>query len=91
MSQVTHNERAGRFEMTVDGQTGFLQYRTGPGNRIELIHTEVPRELEGRGLGGSLARRALDHARSAGLEVTATCAFVRRYLERHPEYADLTK
>ena len=91
MNPVTNNERAGRFEVTVDGHTGFLQYRAVPGNGIELMHTEVPRELEGRGLGGSLARAALDHARAAGLEVTATCPFVRRYLERHPEYADLRR
>jgi predicted GNAT family acetyltransferase len=88
LSEVVNNEAAARFEIAVDGHIGFLRYaRTG--DRIELIHTEVPPELGGRGLGGTLAKFALDHARGAGLTVIPTCPFVRKYLERHPEYAPL--
>ncbi len=90
MSDVTNNEGRQRFEITADGHTGFLAYAMEPGSRIDLRHTEVPRELEGRGFGGRLAKAALDHARAAGLRVTVTGPFVRSYVERHPEYADLT-
>jgi predicted GNAT family acetyltransferase len=89
VSGVTNNERAGRFEVAVDGHTGILKYVMEPGNRINLVHTEVPPELEGRGLGGTLAKAALEHARASGLRVTATCPFVRGYIDRHPEFADL--
>ena len=88
VSEVVNNESARRFEITVEGHTGFLQYaRTG--ERINLLHTEVPPELGGRGVGGTLARGALDFARAAGLKVEATCPFVKKYLEKHPEYASL--
>lgn len=88
MSEVVNNESARRFEITVDGHTGFLQYaRTA--ERINLLHTEVPPELGGRGIGATLAKAALDYARQARLEVVATCPFVKKYLERHPEYAEL--
>jgi predicted GNAT family acetyltransferase len=88
MSEVVNNESARRFEITVDGHTGFLQYaRTA--ERINLLHTEVPPELGGRGLGAVLAKAALDYARQARLEVVATCPFVKKYLEKHPEYAEL--
>lgn len=90
MSEVINNEGARRFEITVDGHTGFLKYAKN-GDRIELIHTEVPPELGGRGLGGVLAKFALDHAREAGLKVTPTCPFVRKYLDRHSEYAALVQ
>jgi predicted GNAT family acetyltransferase len=88
VSEVVNNETARRFEMTVDGHTGFVKYaRTG--DRIELIHTEVPPELGGRGLGGVLAKAALDYAQQNGLKVIPTCPFVKKYLERHTEYAPL--
>ncbi len=90
MSDVTNNEARQRFEITADGHTGFLAYAIDGGNRINLKHTEVPRELEGRGLGGKLAKAALDHARAAGLRVAVGCPFVQSYVQRHPEYADLT-
>jgi predicted GNAT family acetyltransferase len=88
LSEVVNNEAAARFEIAVDGHIGFLRYaRTG--DRIELIHTEVPPELGGRGLGGVLARAALDYAQQNGLKVIPTCPFVKKYLERHTEYAAL--
>lgn len=91
VSDVKNDEERSRFEITADGHTGFLAYALEPGGRIDLRHTEVPRELEGRGFGGKLAKAALDHARAAGLRVSVACPFVRSYVERHPEYADLTR
>ena len=88
MSEVVNNERARRFEITVDGRMGFLNYSTRDGG-IDLQHTEVPRELGGRGIGGMLAKAAFEHARAANLRVTASCPFVRKYLERNSEYLSL--
>jgi uncharacterized protein len=88
VSEVVNNEAARQFEMTVDGHVAFLRYAKS-GNRIELIHTEVPPALGGRGVGGTLAKAALDYAQQAGLRVVATCPFVRQYLQRHSEYAAL--
>ena len=78
-----------RFIATVDGkQAGFIVYRLRPG-LIALIHTEVDEAFEGRGIGGALARFALDQARAAGLAVLPFCPFVNAWMKRHPEYADL--
>lgn len=78
-----------RFEVTVDGElAGFLVYRSRKG-LLALIHTEVEDRFEGHGLGGRLARFALDQARSEGLAVLPFCPFVNDWMKRHPEYADL--
>jgi uncharacterized protein len=45
---------------------------------------------EGLGLGGRLARTALDNARARGLTVMPFCPFIAAYIERHiDEYGDL--
>ncbi|MFN8573306.1 MAG: GNAT family N-acetyltransferase [Gemmatimonadaceae bacterium] len=85
---VRDNPDASQFEVTVDGHLAVSQYRLGDG-RIVFTHTEVPAELSGRGVGSALARAALDQARERGLRVEPRCPFVARYIERHPEYADL--
>jgi predicted GNAT family acetyltransferase len=78
-----------RFEVTVDGEpAGFLDYRERKG-LLALTHTEVEDRFEGRGLGGRLARFALDRARSEGLAALPFCPFVNDWMKRHPEYADL--
>jgi uncharacterized protein len=91
VSDVMNDQERKRFEITADGHTGFLAYSMDGADRINLRHTEVPPELEGRGFGGKLAKAALEYARSAGLRVTVTCPFVGSYVQRHPEYADLTR
>jgi len=87
-ADVVDREGEQRFELNSDGKTAFLTYRKHP-DRIVLIHTEVPKELEGRGMGGKLARAALDYAREKKLKVVVKCPFVTEYIKRHPEYADL--
>ena len=78
-----------RFEVTVDGElAGFLVYRAREG-LIALIHTEVEEGYEGQGLGGRLARFALDQAREQGVAVLPFCPFVNDWIERHREYVDL--
>ena len=59
------------------------------GDTIYLVHTEVPAEMEGKGIGGQLAKAALNYARQNGLKVVARCPLVTSYLERHPEHQDL--
>jgi predicted GNAT family acetyltransferase len=84
--RVTDNRAESRFEVTVDGAVAELIYRRRA-NRLVLIHTEVPKQLEGHGLGGALVQAAVDRAVSEGLTVVPLCPFARSWLERHPEAA----
>lgn len=88
MAQVTDNKAASRFEMAVEGLTAFVAYRRN-GRVITLNHAEVPRELEGRGIGATLVRATLDAVRAEGLQVVPRCSFVAAFIRRHPEYADM--
>jgi len=83
---VVDNPAAGRFELTVDGHLSELVYRVN-GKRLVLIHTGVPEELEGRGLGGQLVRAALEKARAENLTVVPRCPFATEWLHRHPDAA----
>jgi uncharacterized protein len=85
---VTDNAQAHRFELQAEGQTAFLVYARAHGS-LRLIHTEVPPELRGAGIGSKLVAGVLNIAREQGLTVTPQCPFVIRYVERHPEYADV--
>ena len=88
-TSVTDNTDLNRFEITSDGDlAGYAEYVLHDGG-IELTHTVVDDAFEGKGIGGTLVKAALDQARERGLTVTPTCEFVKSYIERHPDYADL--
>lgn len=80
---VTDNKDAGRLEARADGQLAELTYRIRAG-RLVLIHTEVPAELEGHGIGGRLVEAAIAQANGEGLTIVPICPFARSWLERHP-------
>lgn len=85
---VRNNEQASRYEMQTEAGLAVLEYMLD-GKRLALVHTEVPRAVESRGLGAQLVKAALDDAMAKGLRVVPMCAFVRAYLARHPEYVTL--
>ncbi|MGE0767047.1 MAG: GNAT family N-acetyltransferase [Hyphomicrobiaceae bacterium] len=89
MAELTDNRSQARFEMPVEGHVAFVTYRRDDGAVISLNHAEVPRALEGKGIGSRLVRATLDQVRSEGLKVIPRCSFVRAFIERHSEYADL--
>jgi uncharacterized protein len=85
---VANNEADSQFEAQVNDLTAFIQYRRSS-DSITFLHTEVPTELEGRGLAAKLARAALEYARSAQLRVVPLCPYVAAYIRKHQEYQDL--
>ena len=85
-ANVIDNPGASRFELREDGRLAELVYRIR-GDRLVLVHTEVPVELEGRGIGGRLVTAAVDRAAGEGLTLVPLCPFARGWLERHPDAA----
>jgi predicted GNAT family acetyltransferase len=86
---IDDNAERERYEIRVAGElAGFAQYQAGPG-QIAFVHTEIGDRFEGQGLGGGLIAFVLEEARERGLAVLPFCPFVRGYIQRHREYADL--
>lgn len=85
---VIHDEKVNRFEVFESGQIGYIQYLIKDGV-MDMIHTIVPRQLEGQGVGSALVKYALDFARDERLKVIPTCSFIQAYIERHKEYQDM--
>ncbi len=86
--KIENNQDAQRWEAHLDQHMAVAEYRRR-GDTVFFIHTEVPRELEGRGVASTLVKAALDDARTQHLAVVPFCPFVAGYIRRHPEYKAL--
>jgi predicted GNAT family acetyltransferase len=88
-NKITHNADEQRYEIAVDGiLAGFTQAFEN-GDVVTFPHTEIFDQFEGQGLASELVTGALDDVRVRGKKVIATCPYVKRFIDKHPEYADL--
>jgi uncharacterized protein len=90
MTEVINNRSQHRYELAADGHVAATNYELGDGV-ITFVHTEVPPELGGKGIGSKLVKGALDQVRADGSKVIAECEFVKGYIAKHPEYGDILK
>lgn len=84
---ISHQAEQKLFKTEVEGRTAFVEYRL-VGNSLDIIHTIVPKSLEGRGIAAALVKTAYDFALRNGLKPKATCSYAVKWLERHPELCD---
>jgi predicted GNAT family acetyltransferase len=86
---VSDQPSDGRYEATIDQTYAGGAWYVIKGDVITFTHTVVEPDFEGRGVGGALARYALDDARARALKVVPRCPFIKRWIRRHPDYAEL--
>jgi len=83
------NTHSHHVELWVGDKEAFILFRLRE-PVLSLIHTEVPPALKGKGLADTLARATLDYARAHALRVKVICPFVAKFIQRHPEYQNLS-
>ncbi len=89
---IIDNKEAKRFELHVDGHMAIEDYdffTTSQGEPgIAYLHTEVPKELGGRGIASYFVKYLLEDAAAKNLRVKPICPYVKAYIDKHPEYQD---
>jgi uncharacterized protein len=83
---VVDDEANHRFVIDLGAQEAELVYRL-EGDRMVLVHTGVPDEFGGEGIGGDLVAAAVDRAERDSLTVAPWCPFAREWLESNPDVA----
>jgi uncharacterized protein len=81
---VVHNLKAARFEAQLPEGLAHADYRR-VGDTLHMTHTEVPDAARGRGIAAAIVQAALDFADENRLRIVPMCAYVRGYMQRHPE------
>lgn len=82
------NTEEKRYEFRIGDHRPRIEYiRTK--DKIYLTHTEVPRELEGQGIGSSLVQAVLKDIEAKDLTLVPLCPFVAGYIKDHPEWKKL--
>ncbi len=89
--KVTHDEANQQFEIALDDKKALIQYKKQGDDTLNLFHTEVPKEFEGKGVGSRLVKQTLDQIKAEGKKIVPSCPFVAIYVKRHPEYQTMVE
>lgn len=81
----TNNEAIHNFELIVDKQRAFIDYQL-KGDKIYLVHTQVPVDLRDQGIAAIIVEKALQYIDEHHLKLVPLCPYVQQYLKRHPQW-----
>lgn len=73
---------------TDDVVVGYVDYVSEP-YQVVLTHTVIREQYSGHGYASQLVQSVLEDIRASGKQVVPVCSYVQRFIERHPEYADM--
>jgi uncharacterized protein len=80
--KIHHDEQKELFYFTENGKQGELKYYLKD-KVMDMAHTGVPVDLQGRGYGTELIEAALEFAKAKGYKVIPSCPFVEAYFDEH--------
>lgn len=84
--ELINNTEEGRYEFHIHKYTPMIEYFKEGNDKIYLTHTEVPVELEGKGIAGKLVEAVLTDIEKNGMKLIPLCPFVVSYIKKHPEW-----
>ena len=82
------NEPELRFEVNLDGELAYIDYRWYQ-NKLILLYVFVPPAYRGKGVSNVLIQHALDYAKNKDVKINIYCPYIAKYVRMHPEYQEL--
>jgi predicted GNAT family acetyltransferase len=83
--EIQHDIKERKVFTIKDGLEAHVEYVLKDGT-LDIVHTYVPKELEGQGIASAIVKYTYDFALKQGLKPSATCSYAATWLARHPDY-----
>jgi predicted GNAT family acetyltransferase len=88
MDQLRDNTEAKRYELDVDGEIVFANYKRS-GGILTIMWVESPPALRGSGAAGRLMKLVAQEARDNNWQIVPVCGYAGAWLRRSPEFRQL--
>ena len=88
-TNIVHNTAKQQFELPLaDGSMALVTY-SQKGSHLNLMHSEVPREHRGEGIGKELVLKTFEAIEKEGLTATAYCSYIRAVAQRSNKWKNI--
>lgn len=86
--KIKNNKDTNRFEVNQDGHTAFVEYIPRQ-NHIVIFDIEVPKFLEGQGIGIELMNYTIQYARDNKLKIFPMHSLMTKFMSKNNKTHDL--
>lgn len=84
--ELINNTENHQYEFHIGKLVPKIEYIKSKNGEIYLTHTEVPVQLEGKGVGSQLVEKVLKDIERQELRLVPLCPFVAGYIKKHPDW-----
>ena len=88
MVELTDNTVQQRYEIQVDGDTVYADYRLKD-QVLELLYVYAPPGLRGTGAASRLMQGVMQEARKNEWKVKPICSYAAAWIDRHAEFSGM--
>ncbi|MGB5554451.1 MAG: GNAT family N-acetyltransferase [Flavobacteriaceae bacterium] len=81
MLQIEHRKTAKKFVLNINGEEAFVAYEVKDG-KLYLVHSEVPFQLIGKGIGKELVLKTFEKLTEEGFKAVAVCSYIKAVKSR---------
>ncbi|MEZ4795526.1 MAG: N-acetyltransferase [Flavobacteriaceae bacterium] len=85
---IQHNKDNQRFTLDINGEEAKVDYLVKH-DKLYLVHSEVPYNLRGRGIGKELVLKTFERLTEEGYKAVAVCNYIKAVKNRDPYWSKI--
>jgi len=78
---IEHDKGHNRFTLNINGELAKVDYKI-KNNKMYLVHSEVPYNLRGQGIGKTLVEKTFEKLTEEGYKAVAVCSYIKAVAKR---------
>ncbi len=87
-ARVTNDRHKQRFQLSTESGLAFVDY-TLEQDQYQLLHSEVPNALRGKGIGKALVEQTFALIAKEGRQAIAHCGFIKSVARNSEKWRDI--
>ncbi len=86
--EIIHDKENMRFKLNINGEIAKVDYSI-EGDKMHLIHSEVPYNLRGQGIGKVLVEKTFEKLTEEGYKAVAVCSYIKAVKNRSEHWKNI--
>ena len=87
MMEIKHKKEERKYVLELPkGLEAYVEYIANEQNELMLVHSEVPYQLRGQGIGEKLVLKTFEKLTEEGYTAKAICGYIRKVAVNHDKW-----